>query len=268
MAALSFSQTVKSLSDEGLKASNLLDTYCQPSNNTTPASVAEEINRLAQGILHSAEPDIEEFLWEVWKVFITIAKQIPSDHESQERLVGVIAALTELCPTTIQIWGSDIRLWKDLPLLGPSMREAWISPTIDHTTPSEKPIEEWINLNSFAARLLARDYASWIQFPVWALRSALEEESSGAELDCNATVAAEWILQSAVQIYEKIATSPGEKEDRAMSVGPLYKGPQGVCPERWNFWKKRFGEIAGGQGVAGDKAVKAREVMERVERGA
>jgi hypothetical protein len=46
---------------------------------------------------------IESFL-ETWGTFIEIAKQIPSDHSSQDRFIDLIDALTHLPPTSVTVW--------------------------------------------------------------------------------------------------------------------------------------------------------------------
>lgn len=96
--------SVKSPSPEGTKVFQLLQEYLQPSITTPPAAVADEINNIATA-LQTEKSDIEQFLWETWKTFIGLAKQVPHDHPSVDRLVAVVGALTELAPTTIQIWG-------------------------------------------------------------------------------------------------------------------------------------------------------------------
>lgn len=46
----------------------------------------------------------ESFLMETYSTFIGIARQIPHDHPSQDRLVELIKALTELPPTEVVVW--------------------------------------------------------------------------------------------------------------------------------------------------------------------
>lgn len=90
------------------KLFDILNEYLQPSSTTTPAIAAHAIDALTP----MKQPDTgdsqrespESFLWEIWGDFIDIAKQIPHDHLSQDRLVEAVKALSELPPTTVEIW--------------------------------------------------------------------------------------------------------------------------------------------------------------------
>lgn len=104
MASLTLSNNLKSPSNNGARLFESLAAYLQPSNTTPAATIADEINQSALSQLRSAEPDIEPFLWEIWKLFIAIARQIPPDHPSQDRLVDVVQALVDIPPTTIRLW--------------------------------------------------------------------------------------------------------------------------------------------------------------------
>lgn len=46
----------------------------------------------------------ESFMWETWGTFEKIAKQIPSNHPSMERLARLVKSLSLLPPTTVSIW--------------------------------------------------------------------------------------------------------------------------------------------------------------------
>lgn len=111
MAALSFH--LESLDDPEpwfveQKLFDILNEDLQSSSTTTPAVAAQGIDALAPmkrpNLGDGKKESPESFLWEIWKIFIPIAKQIPHDHPSQDRLVEVIAALSELPPTTVEIW--------------------------------------------------------------------------------------------------------------------------------------------------------------------
>ncbi len=156
MAALPLS--LKSLEDDDpwiieQKTFEILNSYLQPSSTTSATAAAQGIDNLTpmkrpdQGDGKEIE-EPESFMWETWGIFIEIAKQIPRDHPSQDRLVELVKALSSLAPTTVTIWQvsrccvvllidaqtstnhdalqTDIRVWTDLPMLSPSMREAWL----------------------------------------------------------------------------------------------------------------------------------------------
>jgi hypothetical protein len=89
---------------------NILNDYLQPSSTTPPRETAQAINALTPkaGSTPEESPDLEDFLWYTWGTIIKVAKQIPHNHPSQDRLVDLIHALTELPPTTVSIWGVSV----------------------------------------------------------------------------------------------------------------------------------------------------------------
>ncbi|THC99815.1 hypothetical protein EYZ11_000745 [Aspergillus tanneri] len=241
---------------------NILGDFVQPTSSTTPAAIAESIDRLKPSLPGN---DLESFLWETWVVFITVAEQIPHDHCSQDRLVEVIDALTQLPSTTVQIWGSDICVWKDLPLLGATMRESWRGPTPDNSYAVQEDAEKCVNLNSFAARLLKLDSISWFNFAIWTLRSALEQNPPEAELGTYVNAAAEWIKYSGKVLFDMAEASGGENEDRILSAGALYLGPSKLCLERWAFWKQRLNRISEVPGQIGYTSEEAKRIMDEID---
>ncbi|KAB8067133.1 hypothetical protein BDV29DRAFT_200699 [Aspergillus leporis] len=214
----------------------ILQEYLQSVDIESSAAAAQRINNLipTRRSGHSYSDDMEIFLWSTWGIFIHIAKQIPHDHPWQDRLVELIRALTLIVPMTVEIWGKPRRVWTDLPILGPSMREAWVCPTYSGDRSTTDEVDRWINLNSFAARLLNLDAILWISFPVWALRDALDEPVNGPELDCNIRVANQWIVHSGRYIYRQLT-----------STSPNGHGCDGLTLEAWQRWKSRFIEICG-----------------------
>ncbi|KAB8259245.1 hypothetical protein BDV32DRAFT_59714 [Aspergillus pseudonomiae] len=263
MASLNLSSRIESPSERENQLFAILNEYAQPSSSITASAAAQSIHGFASPLLSDSNADsLENLLWQFWTIVINIAKQIPCDSPSQERLVELVKALTEIPPTTIQIWGNDTKLWADLPLLGPEMREAWnLIPTGNE---AEEKIKEWISLNSFVARLLSLGLAPWINLAVWALRDALEEESSGRKVECDIAVAREWFNHGGPVLRQQTMAAEN-KEERIMAGGSLYQGPAKLCPERWKFWKERLSQMSDQGGDVGQVASTAKTAMERLE---
>jgi hypothetical protein len=107
----------------------IINDYLQPSNTLSATEAAQKIDAL----FPNNRPDVDgeekeeagSFLAEFWETVVMIAQQIPALHPAQDKLVGLLKALSEL-PTnlTVDIWGSDCRVWQDLPLIGVHMVEA------------------------------------------------------------------------------------------------------------------------------------------------
>ncbi|KAB8235887.1 DUF3632 domain-containing protein [Aspergillus alliaceus] len=233
----------------------------------------EEIDKL-NPVRHSKkaheevqEDELEEFLWQVWDAFIRLARQVPHAHPFQDRIVDLVEALTRLPPLSIEVWQSTIRLWADLPLLGPSMREAWVAPQSTEGPIASQEAEEWINLNAFAARLLKLDAISWTVFGIWELREALEEPPEIPGSGFHVRAAAEWIKHSGVFLYgAAIHGTEGHEERLSAATGSLYPGTNVMCLERWGFWKCRFGYIGEkGDDYTKNVALRARREMELIE---
>lgn len=108
-------------------------------------------------------------------------------------------------------------------------------------------VQEWASLNSFAARLFGASLQSWINLGIWELRAGLEEPAqSAANKDLHLTTACEWLTHAAKALHEegKQGKELEAFEARALKSGSLLEGQAGATPERWQFWKKRLGELA------------------------
>jgi hypothetical protein len=60
-----------------------------------------------------------------------------------------------------------------------------------------------------------------------------------------------------------------EDDSQHFRSGPLYRGPQAVCLQRWGFWQTRFEELGENFSLKGEirkEALKAAETMKTVER--
>ena len=140
-------------------------------------------------------------------------------------------------------------------------------PTTGGKAPDEDSARKWINLNSFAARLLGKDLPQWTNYAIWQLRSALEEpdQDKGA-LDCEVMAAAEWILQGGEELYKRFREDLDEAETRMTKPGSLYQGKAGLCRQRWDFWKQRFTDVSQqvSEGV-GKQALLAADRMQTIE---
>lgn len=107
--------------------------------------------------------------------------------------------------------------------------------------------DEWLNLNSFNARLLGSGITRWINFPIWQLREGLEDVlgPDSHENDCKIAVASEWIIQAGPKLLRETLLNHelDEAEERAYSGCKLWAGSPGLNTERWGFWKRRLAEL-------------------------
>lgn len=118
--------------------------------------------------------------------------------------------------------------------------------------PDAYTAQEWVSLNSFAARLLGTSTTSWTNFGLWEIRSALEETpSTTAHLRETVLFAAcEWVLHAGPVLYEE-SQSHRELDDhdaRSLMPGELVSTGPGFSKERWVFWRERFAVLGGQAG--------------------
>lgn len=85
-------------------------------------------------------------------------------------------------------------------------------------------------------------------------------------MNCDITIAAEWILQAGEALYQAIKEDATDDEARSMKPGPLYSGKAGLCAERWDFWKTRFLEVKESVDVnIAERAILAAEKMKMLD---
>lgn len=82
------------------QAFDLLSDYIQPDSPISPGQVAAQLNSLSPGqrVLQDGEEAEEpaSFLLEFWETLVSVARQVPFDHPSQQRLVELVVSLEEL----------------------------------------------------------------------------------------------------------------------------------------------------------------------------
>ncbi|KAN0086969.1 Protein of unknown function (DUF3632) domain containing protein [Elaphomyces granulatus] len=200
----------------------------------------EAINKLYP----PTQPRSSAFLWTFWDSLLMVAKRIPyNDDPKQNLLVDFLTNLHQKTIGTVSI-GKDIesRVWRDLPLLDTTVREEWCSPAMDGNIPTPKESSEWLNLNSFTARMTSEGLIDGSILGLWVIRFALEEENAaGVIANSNISVASEWIIRSGIQLYSEVLhAGPLDACQRTTMGGSLYDGEVGFCRERWEFWKLRL----------------------------
>ncbi|KAG9532557.1 hypothetical protein KCU93_g1111, partial [Aureobasidium melanogenum] len=105
-----------------------------PNEDYSRATSASQAAHATNALFLSMTPDpslrhTEKYsygaLWTVWSELFNFVKQIPVEHHAMQRLVDWIAELRGIEVQIMHIWGQDIDLWKELPLLYPEWVE-WI----------------------------------------------------------------------------------------------------------------------------------------------
>jgi hypothetical protein len=196
-------------------------------------------------------------LWQLWLMILHVGKCTPySDVAMQSKLLDLVAALKKLPnppppqkmtrPLRNDLPWSTGRVWSDLVMIGPSVRET------GNDSPHEKVIfdvefESWANVNAIVAGLTSRGIAHFWIYCIWAMRDALEDTRSTKDLDVFVPAATAWIIVLGRQLYtrkEDLTPEDPKRQGSPGTGGKLYKGPTAFCSERWQFWKQAFQGIS------------------------
>jgi hypothetical protein len=155
-----------------------------------------------------------------------------------------------------------------------------IDPSIEEKrmrVPSPEMIQTWRKLSSFLAQCMSVGILDADRALILALRDALEEELDTSKnpdlVDYKIPVACEWIAHAAKILLnwakEDIDDADLEDPYQHYPTGPLYKGPDTVCLQRWGFWQTQFKDLGNNPMLREDireGALKAAETMGEVER--
>ncbi|KAF7714642.1 Uncharacterized protein PECH_007199 [Penicillium ucsense] len=256
------------------KLFNILHDLIQPGNKLEPTAAAAQINDLfpsngedsSKAAVSPEEQDDaatepEAFLWALWGLIIQVMRLVPPRHPGQDRMISLLQSLRELPARSLEIWGSEQQLWSDFPILRPCLRDH-----LDYIGQADPDgISEWINQNSFMARLVGKGLLSWDTLIVWMMRDVLEDDLPQEEMvqDCYISVASEWITHAGTTIYNQLSSQEmTEQQKRVMKGGKLYEGPAGLRVERWGFWKSRLAETS--QQASGKVRPAARAAADRM----
>ncbi|KAJ5780043.1 hypothetical protein N7457_005203 [Penicillium paradoxum] len=207
--------------------------------------------------------DVEAGITSLWSLILKCAYEFP---EHRYKLVAFLVELSKL-PDEKDSNGDPIllyemRVWKDLPMLGWQFRDEW-NATVPAGPPDSRKtaIAKIINRDKFAASLMSTKEPvfaySW--FALITLRSALEtptDQLSPENLEALIPAAAAWIDILGAELYSWDEDFDGDSGGALGKGGPLWKGKHGFCQERWQLWRERFGEVAGMEAEIGD-AVRA-----------
>ncbi|KAJ6099741.1 hypothetical protein N7467_001276 [Penicillium canescens] len=235
------------------------------SDNISTHNAAESLATIQ--LSNTTEP--ESNISSLWSFIIKCAYEFP---EHQIKLVDTLVQLSKLPDAKLAngdpILLHDMRVWKDLPMLGWQFRDEW-NASIPDGPPDQRAsaISQMINRDKFTALLMTTKEPvfnySW--FALITFRDALEapaDQESG-QLDGLIPAAATWIQVLGADIY-------GWNEDfgRRGRGGSLWDGKDGFCVERWQLWRERFGATAKREELddgARRAAVDAEQMMQRIE---
>ncbi|KAJ5635717.1 uncharacterized protein N7484_009030 [Penicillium longicatenatum] len=229
---------------------SLLATYLPETSSITPNQAAEQVNDLL--LSHRPGPKEERqstasFLFEFWELMFCIAPQLDYQHEPMQRFIALVEALKNL-PETIVIQDGGIYdgqpVWRDGLYFGPTLHERW-NRIPESTPPEDLYAFRWRNMNGLLAHFTNHNLCTNDFRALACITNALEEfrrKKPKTPINHRVPAAAIWFVLCSSMIY--LACQRQECADRKLS-GELWKGEpqQGYSIARWNFWRKRFGEL-------------------------
>ncbi|KAI7083711.1 Transaldolase [Hortaea werneckii] len=209
-----------------------LDAFCEPIENRYTETTSPS--------------NVEGLLWSAWQCLIGCAAATPHESEGQRKLVDLVLRLQhraalekegEVC----YVQGGVA--WRDLPIFGWQMREAWNAAASDGSEEESK--RHWINVNAWTAKMVSAAHAREADEPdlslycVWTLRMALETEAQPSNVSLSA--AAVWLIYAAPTIWH-FCLQGKTFDGKVAKPGPRAKDQEwrGFTRERWQAWMQRL----------------------------
>lgn len=106
--------------------SKIITILSKAINNLPPTEdSAETIAGEIDALYPTDGSGAEDFLWSFWTLLVGVAKKIPAEDPRQQLLVSTVAKLKTKRDQEVEMWGQKTRVWSELPMLGPVMRDEW-----------------------------------------------------------------------------------------------------------------------------------------------
>lgn len=108
---------------------DIIDVEVKDATSSAKATSADDtagkIDQLFQKTLSANADGAEDFLYTFWDVVLKSVATIPATDHRLAQLLDVIKALQKKKTAEVEIWDAKTTVWKDLPMLGPALRDAW-----------------------------------------------------------------------------------------------------------------------------------------------
>ncbi|KAM7187182.1 Protein of unknown function (DUF3632) domain containing protein [Rhypophila sp. PSN 637] len=219
------------------------------SEDPVAKTTEQEAARVASGLqdlIPNPKPDELGPFENVWHGLILIASRIPhTDDQSHMLLVKTLQALRGRESPCGKTWPSLVQFSETTGLK--------TDPTFEwHPEDGCLKLNQWLNLNSFVARLHGSGVFTRNSFPLWQLEQGLEDDlAASAKGDCSpaeavdnrVAVACEYLIHTAPALLRQSLLKTGDRLSdeqlrRSYAAGPLFSGGPGFNTERWGFWKR------------------------------
>ncbi|KAF4847375.1 hypothetical protein CGCSCA4_v005517 [Colletotrichum siamense] len=181
--------------------------------------------RVAKG----RDPDTPVTLWDFWRFYVLMVKCVPYRHIGHRLVTEIVLELEKIGKT-------ENPTWEDLPELGETTREEYLDPTNERVVGDDfsYTLEQWLNFNSWLARLIGSGSERGLNFVVWSIARGLENDLDKLEEDLK--MIREKRKAAIEEHLEEVKAERAEKELRWRQEQGLEGQPQ--SPEDKELIKK------------------------------
>lgn len=112
---------------------------------------------------------------------------------------------------------------------------------------SFEPFTEWVNLNSFVARLFRDGLIDQFHNAFWTLRDSLEDHDATTKdlRESRLAAAAQWFVHGALALYTLIREKVANESDQTYLKSGVFRGDKVISLERWNYWRDQLQMVEG-----------------------
>lgn len=113
-----------------------------------------------------------------------------------------------------------------------TIRYRGIEPT--ETEDSFEPFQEWVNLNSFVARLFAHELIDWYRYGFWTMMGSLDADDANAKdlRESRVAAATQWIAHGALALFHVIREKEVTEVDQRYQRSAVFNGDKVIPFER------------------------------------
>lgn len=110
---------------------------------------------------------------------------------------------------------------------------------------SFEPFHEWVNLNSFVARLFAHGLIDWYRYGIWTMMGSLEANDTTVKdlRESRVAAATQWIAHGALALFTVMRDKEATEVDQTYLKSTIFSGDKVISFERWTFWRDQLQKL-------------------------
>ncbi|KAE8386440.1 hypothetical protein BDV23DRAFT_187249 [Aspergillus alliaceus] len=224
------------------------DFFLEPSEHSTLQSYFEGNFSLQDAVSRLTGPSKPQWnshqASQVWEVLLTLAEDYDEAHDD---IISLIKALLSQSDAKGR---ADEEMY-GFPFCWRAHHDSLWAQECNIKSFSDPVGSKWVTYQAFTARLIASSLVGaygWVLFhTVDALEKPVNPEKLTARQDVDIAAAAQYFIYAANDILHHPLGSNGYDENNVNVLwqegNEFWEGEQGFTVERWEFWKKRFGQV-------------------------